>query len=65
MKIKFTEEEMGAIEVIYYNHEGCYPCNTLHTPAHKNYQLLQWLWLKMAEKVGERKVEELWKDNAV
>lgn len=61
MKIKFTEEEMDAIEVAYCDNEGYLPCNVNHTPEQKEYQILQQLWLKMAEKVGERKAKEIWK----
>lgn len=60
MKIKFTQEEMNAIEVAYYDNEGYLPCNVNHTPEQKEYQILQWLWLKMAEKIGEKKSKELW-----
>ena len=60
MKIKFTQEEMDAIEVAYYDNEGTIPCNISHTPKQKEYQILQQLWLKMAEKIGEKKSKELW-----
>jgi len=49
MKIKFTQEEMDAIEVAYYDHEGIVPCNISHTPKEKEYRMLQQLWLKMAK----------------
>lgn len=62
MKIKFTQEEMDAIEVAYYDHEGIVPCNVSHTPQEKEYQILQQLWLKMAEKIGEKKAKELWEE---
>lgn len=61
MKIKFTQEEMDAIETAYYDNEGYLPCYVNHTPEERDYRILQQLWLKMAEKVGERKAEELWK----
>ena len=60
MKIEFTQEEMDAIEVAYYDNEGFVPCNVSHTSKEKAYQILQRLWLKMAEKIGEKKAEELW-----
>ncbi len=60
MKIKFTKEEMNAIQVAYYDNEGYLPCNITHTPEQKEYQILQQLWLKMAEKIGEKKSKELW-----
>ena len=60
MKIKFTQEEMDAVEVAYYDNEGVLPCNIFHTPEQKEYQILQQLWLKMAEKIGEKKSKELW-----
>lgn len=61
MKIKFTQEEMDAIEVAYYDNEGYIPCNINHTPEQKEYQILQQLWLKMAEKIGEKIGEKLWR----
>ena len=60
MKIKFTQEEMDAIEVAYFNNEGFLPCHISHTPEEKEYRILQQLWLKMAEKMGEKKSKELW-----
>lgn len=60
MKIKFTQEEMDAIEVAYYDNEGAVPCDFSHTSQKKDYQILQQLWLKMAEKIGEKKAKELW-----
>lgn len=60
MKIEFTQEEMNAIEVAYYDNEGFIPCNISHTPREKEYRILQQLWLKMAEKIGEKKAKELW-----
>lgn len=60
MKIKFTQEEMDAIEVAYYDKEGFLPCDVSHTPEQKEYKILQQLWLKMAEKIGEKKAKELW-----
>ena len=63
MKIKFTEEEMDAIEVAYCDGEGYLPCNISHIPEQKEYKILQQLWLKMAEKMGEKKSKELWGDD--
>lgn len=63
MKIKFTREEMYAIEIAYYDLEGAVPCDTSHTPKTRAHQLLQQLWLKMAEKTGEKTAKELWEDN--
>lgn len=63
MKIKFTREEMYAIEIAYYDHEGTIPCDISHTPKIKAYQLLQQLWLKMAEKTGKKKAKKLWGGN--
>lgn len=60
MKIKFTQEEMDAIEVAYYDNEGVVPRVVAHTSEEKAYQILQQLWLKMAEKVGAKKAKELW-----
>ena len=60
MKIKFTQEEMDAIEVAYYDNEGAVPYDVSHTPEQKEYKILQQLWLKMAEKIGEKKAKELW-----
>lgn len=60
MKIKFTQEEMDAIEVAYYDNEGFTPRDFSHTPEQKEYRILQQLWLKMAEKIGEKKAKELW-----
>lgn len=60
MIVKFTQEEMNAIEVAYYDNEGVLPCNIFHTSKQKEYQILQQLWLKMAEKIGEKKSKELW-----
>ena len=54
MKIKFTQEEMNAIEAAYYDNEGTIPCDVSHTSQEKAYQILQQLWLKMAEKIGEK-----------
>ena len=55
MKIKFTQEEMDAIEVAYYDNEGFIPCYISHTSKEKEYQILQQLWLKMAKKIDEKK----------
>lgn len=60
MKIKFTQEEMDAIEIAYYDNEGTIPRDVSHTSQEKAYQILQQLWLKMAEKIGEKKSKELW-----
>jgi len=60
MKIKFTQEEMDAIECAYFDNEGTIPCNISYTPKQKEYQILQQIWLKMAEKMGKKKSKELW-----
>ena len=51
MKVKFTEEDLEAIEIAYYNNEGTIPCIVSHTPKEKEYQILQKLWLRMAERI--------------
>lgn len=60
MKINFTQDEMDAIEVAYYDNEGTVPCDLSHTSQEKAYQILQQLWFKMAEKIGEKKAKEFW-----
>lgn len=52
MKIKITLEDLDAIEVAYFNHEGYLPCNISHIPEEKEYQILQKLWLRMADKIA-------------
>ena len=51
MKVKFTQEDLDAIETAYYDNEGTIPCNTSYTPKEKDYQILQKLWLRMAERI--------------
>lgn len=58
MKIKFTQEEMDAIETAFYDHEGIVPYNIFYTPEQKEYKILQQLWQKMAKKIGEKLWEE-------
>lgn len=58
MKVKFTEEEFNAIEVAYFDNEGYLPCNLEHVPEQKEYQILQQLWLKMAEKINQKTVDK-------
>lgn len=60
MKVKFTQEEFDAVETAYFDNEGYRPCNVNHTPEQKEYQILQQLWLKMAEEIGRKKSKELW-----
>lgn len=55
MQIKFTQEEMDAIEVAYYDNEGTLPDNMDHIPEQENYQVLQQLWLKMANKMNKKR----------
>ena len=62
MKINFTQEEMDAIEVAYCDNEGYLPCNVNHIPEQKEYQILQRLWLKMAQKIGRKKAKDLWEE---
>ena len=59
MKIKFTQEEMDAIECAYFDNEGTIPCNISHTPKQKEYQILQRLWLKMAKKMDEKEAKRI------
>ena len=58
MKVKFTEEELDAIEVAYFDNEGYQPCNLKHIPRQKEYQVLQQLWLKMAEKIYQKTIDK-------
>lgn len=58
MKIKFTQEELDAIEVAYWDNEGYMPCMVDHIPEQKEYQVLQQLWLKMAEKIEKKTIDK-------
>ena len=53
MKIKFTQEDLDAIETAYYDNEGTIPCNVSYTPKEKDYQILQKLWLRMADRMNK------------
>ena len=57
MKVKFTQEELDAIEVAYFDNEGYQPCNLKHIPRQKEYQILQQLWLKMADKINKKTID--------
>lgn len=57
MKIKFTVEDLDAIETAYYDNEGYLPCNISHVPEQKEYQILQKLWLKMSDKIDPNKIK--------
>lgn len=53
MKVKFTQEDLDAIETVYYDNEGTLPCNVSHIPLEEDYQTLQKLWLRMAERINK------------
>lgn len=53
MKVKFTQEDLDAIETAYYDNEGTLPCNVSHTPIEKDYEILQKLWLRMAKRINK------------
>lgn len=53
MKVKFTQEDLDAIETAYYDNEGTLPCNVSYTPTEKDYQILQKLWLRMADRINK------------
>ena len=57
MKVKFTQEDLDAIETAYFDNEGYLPCNVKHVPEQKEYQVLQQLWLKMADKINQKTVD--------
>ena len=57
MKVKFTEEELNAVEVAYFDNEGYLPCMVAHVPEQKEYQVLQQLWLKMADKINQKTID--------
>lgn len=57
MKIKFTQEEMDAIETAYYDNEGYLPCNISHIPEQKEYQILQKLWIKMSDEIDPNTIK--------
>lgn len=54
MKIEFTSEDLDAIEVAYVDNEGYLPCYVAHIPEQKEYQVLQKLWLRMANKIESK-----------
>ena len=54
MKVKFTQEDLDAIETAYWDNEGYMPCKVDHVPKQKEYQILQQLWLRMADKINEK-----------
>lgn len=53
MKVKFTQEDLDAIETVYYDNEGTIPCNVSHVSEEKDYQILQQLWLRMADRINK------------
>ena len=53
MKVKFTQEDLDAIETAYYDNEGTLPCNVSYTSKEKDYQILQKLWLRMADRINK------------
>ena len=57
MKIKFTLEDLDAIEIAYFDNEGYLPCNISHIPEQKEYQVLQKLWLKMSDKIDPNTIK--------
>jgi hypothetical protein len=57
MKIKFTVEDLDAIETAYFDNEGYLPCNVSHVPKKKEYQILQKLWLKMSSKIDPNTIK--------
>lgn len=57
MKIKFTVEDLDAIETAYFDNEGYLPCNIFHVPEQKEYQILQKLWLKMSDKIDPNTIK--------
>ena len=62
MKISFTQEDLDAIEVAYYDNEGYSPCEVGHIPEQKEYQVLQKLWLAMAAKQEHKSKKEKYKE---
>lgn len=57
MKVKFTQEEFDAIETAYFDNEGYLPYNVAHIPKQKEYQVLQQLWLKIADKINQKTID--------
>jgi len=57
MKIKFTSEDLDAIETAYFDNEGYLPCNISHIPEQKEYQILQKLWIKMSDKIDPNTIK--------
>lgn len=57
MKIKFTVEDLDAIETAYFDNEGYLPCNVSHVPEQKEYRVLQKLWLKMSSKIDPNTIK--------
>jgi len=57
MKIKFTVEDLDAIETAYFDNEGYLPCNVSHIPEQKEYQILQKLWLRMSDKIDPNTIK--------
>lgn len=58
MKIEFTSEDLDAIEVAYVDNEGYLPCYVAHIPKQKEYQILQKLWLRMANKIESNAIKK-------
>ena len=54
MKVKFTQKDLDAIEYVYFDNEGYIPSNVDHVPKLEEYQVLQQLWIRMAEKIEKK-----------
>ena len=57
MKVKFTLQDMDAIEAAYWNNEGYMPCKIDHVPQEAEYRVLQELWLRMAKRLKKEREE--------
>lgn len=55
MKVKFTLNDMDAVELAYWNNEGYMPSKTEHVPKEREYQILQELWLRMAKRLEKER----------
>ena len=55
MEISFTQEDLDAIEVAYYDNEGYRPCDVDHISEQKENQTLQRLWLTMEHESKKEK----------
>lgn len=58
MKVKFTQKDLDAIEIAYFDNEGYMPCMVAHIPEQKEYQILQQLWLRMADKINKKTIDK-------